>query len=119
METENHPPAMDKKLLLKAFDDDWSFFQEVVEVFLSDYPRLLDDLNKASQERDSDLLMRTAHSLKGMLKNFQADAAAEVAFEIETKGKSKDFDGVRNQIKTLQKHITEVDQMLRDMIKHQ
>ena len=119
METENHPPAMDKKLLLKAFDDDWSFFQEVVEVFLSDYPRLLDDLHKASQERDSDLLMRTAHSLKGMLKNFQADAAAEVAFEIETKGKSKDFDGVRNQIKTLQKHITEVDQMLRDMIKHQ
>ncbi len=118
-EIVHHPPAMDKELLLKAFDDDWSFLQEVVEVFLSDYPRLLDELHKALQERDSDLLMRTAHSLKGMLKNFQADAAAEVAFEIETKGKSKDFDGIRNQIKTLQKHITEVDQMLRDVIKHQ
>ena len=119
METVDHPPAMDKELLLKAFDDDWSFLQEVVEVFLSDYPRLLDELRKASQERDSDLLMRAAHSLKGMLKNFQADSAAEVAFELEAKGKSEDFDGVRNQIKTLEKYITKVDQMLRDMIKHQ
>ena len=61
--------------------------------------------------------MRAAHSLKGMLKNFQAESAAEVAFELETKGKSQDFDGVQNQIKTLEKLITEVDQMLRGMIK--
>jgi two-component system sensor histidine kinase/response regulator len=119
VEAVDQPPAMDQELLLKAFDDDWSFLQEVVEVFLSDYPRLLEELRKASQERDGDLLMRAAHSLKGMLKNFQADSAAEVAFDLETKGKSQDFDGVRNQIKTLEKQITTVDQMLRDMIKHQ
>jgi len=108
---------INKELLLHAFDGDWSFLKEVVEVFLSDYPRLTDDLRRASIERDSDLLMRSAHSLKGMLKNFQADSAAEIAFELEKSGKSEDFDGVQERIEILENRIIEVDQMLRDMVK--
>ena len=108
--------TIDQELLLKAFDGDWSFLEEVVEVFLSDYPRLMDELRKASKEKDGDLLMRSAHSLKGMLKNFQADSAAEAAFELEIKGKSEDFDGVQENIEALEDRMTEVDKMLRDMI---
>jgi CheY-like chemotaxis protein len=108
--------TIDNELLLKAFDGDWSFLKEVVEVFLSDYPRLVDDLLRASEARDSDLLMRSAHSLKGMLNNFQADSAAEVAFELERKGKLEDFDGVQANIKTLQNRLTEVDKRLRNIV---
>ncbi len=108
--------TIDKEILLKAFDGDWSFLEEVVEVFLSDYPRLMDELRKAVKESDGDLLMRSAHSLKGMLKNFQADSAAEAAFELEIKGKSEDFDGVQENIEALQDRIAEVDKVLRKMI---
>jgi HPt (histidine-containing phosphotransfer) domain-containing protein len=76
----------------------------------------MDELRKASKEKDGDLLMRSAHSLKGMLKNFQADSAAEAAFELEIKGKSGDFDGVQENIEALEDRMTEVDKMLRDMI---
>jgi signal transduction histidine kinase/CheY-like chemotaxis protein/HPt (histidine-containing phosphotransfer) domain-containing protein len=110
------PAALDKTLLLKAFDGDWRFLEEVVDVFLSDYPRLIDDLNRAGKERDSELLLRAAHSLKGMLRNFQAEAAAEIAFEIENKGKTQDFDGVQPMIKILEDRIKDVDKMLRDII---
>jgi PAS domain S-box-containing protein len=116
---DDDPATVDKTMLLNAFDGDWSFLKEVVEVFLSDYPRLMDDLCRANQDGDGDLLMRAAHSLKGMLKNFQAESAAEVAFEIEKKGKVENFEGVPEKIKNLTERITQVDKMLRDIIKHQ
>ena len=114
--TEDLSPAIDKEALLKAFDGDWNFLKEVVDVFLSDYPRLLDDLRRAHKERDSDTLMRAAHSLKGMMKNFQAEPAAEVAFELEKKGNEENFDGVPDTIETLAGQVAEVDKILRGIL---
>jgi two-component system sensor histidine kinase/response regulator len=111
--------TVDKMLLLKAFDGDWSFLEEIVEVFLSDYPRLMDDLRRANTEGDCDLLMRSAHSLKGMLKNFQAESAAGVAYQIEKKAKTENFDDVRTKIEDLTDRITGVDKMLRDILAQQ
>ncbi len=111
--------TVDKMLLLNAFDGDWSFLKEIVEVFLSDYPRLMDDLRRANTEGDGDLLMRSAHSLKGMLRNFQAESAAEIAFEIEKKAKADNFDSVQTMIGHLTDRITEVDKMLREIVEQQ
>ena len=111
--------SVDKKLLLEAFDGDWSFLKEIVEVFLSDYPRLMDDLRRANSQHDSDLLMRSAHSLKGMLKNFQAESSAEVAYEIEKKGKAENFEGVQTDIEGLADQIAAVGRTLRDIIAQQ
>ena len=88
-----------------------------MEVFLSDYPRLVDDLHRAHKEGDSDLLMRSGHSLKGMLINFKADSAAELAFEIEKMGKSEKLEGVRTKIEELTVRIRDVDKILQDMVK--
>jgi len=118
MKAADNSEMIDKILLLKAFDGDWSFLKEVVEVFLSDYPRLMDDLYRADTEGDSNLLMRAAHSLKGMLKNFQAESAAEIAFEIEKKGKTENFEDVQTMIENLTDRIAEVDKMLRDIVKN-
>jgi HPt (histidine-containing phosphotransfer) domain-containing protein len=106
-------------LLLKAFDGDWDFLKEVVEIFLDDYPRLLEKLRRSSDEGDCDTFMRSAHSLKGMLNNFQAETAAEVAFDLEKKGKEKDLDGVQTDIESLADQIVEVDKRLRGIIKQQ
>lgn len=109
-------PAIDKETLLKAFDGDWNFLKEVVDVFLSDYPKLIDDLRRAHKESDSDTLMRAAHSLKGMMKNFQAEPAAEAAFELEKKGKEDNFDGVPDAIENLAGQVADVDKTLRGIL---
>jgi CheY-like chemotaxis protein len=114
--TEDESAKLDKEMLLKAFDGDWGFLKEVVEVFLSDYPRLLDDLHRAFEQSDSDTLMRAAHSLKGMLKNFQAETAAEVAFELEKKGQADSFDGVPEAIDNLSGQVADVDKTLRGIL---
>ncbi|MGD1973646.1 MAG: response regulator [Desulfobacterales bacterium] len=113
------PFIADSSSLLKVFDKDWDFLKEVVEVFLEDYPRLFDNLQQSLEEGDCDTFMRSAHSLKGMLKNFQAETAAEIAFGLEKKGKAADLKGVRADIDRLAAHISEVDKTLRNMIKEQ
>lgn len=105
-----------KGLLLQAFDGDWNFLAEIVEVFLGDYPRLIDNLKRAGTAGDRDLLMRSAHSLKGMLQNFQAESAAAVAHEIETAAKAGNFDEVHFKIDYLIDRINEVDMMLRSIL---
>ncbi len=113
------PVAVDNTLLLKAFDGDWNFLKEVVEVFLDDYPRLLDNLRRSCNEDDCDTFMRSAHSLKGMLKNFRAETAAGVAFDLEKKGREADLNGVQADIESLAAQIAEVDNTLRNMIDQQ
>ena len=73
---------------LKAFENDWGFFKEVVEVFCADYPNHLAALRCAAEAADAPVFMRAAHSLKGMLLNFQAEAAAEGASALEKMGRA-------------------------------
>jgi HPt (histidine-containing phosphotransfer) domain-containing protein len=73
---------------LKAFENDWGFFKEVVEVFCADYPNHLAALSRAAEAADAPAFMRAAHSLKGMLLNFQAEAAAERASALEKMGRA-------------------------------
>ena len=110
---------IDQALLLKAFDGDLDFMQEVVEVFLNDYPRLFADLRQAVQASNEDLLMRSAHSLKGMLKNFRADVAAEMAYDIEKRAKALNFENISAKIAALRDQVAEVDRNLRDIIRRQ
>jgi len=114
--TEDGSAVMDKNMLLNAFDGDWDFLKEVVDVFLTDYPRLVDDLRRANREGDAGTLMRAAHSLKGMLRNFEAEPAAEVAFVLEELNNADDFDGVAETIEDLAGQIAEVDKALRAIL---
>jgi len=51
-----------------------------------------------------------------MLKNFKAETAAEIAFDLEKKGKEADLNGVQTDIESLAAQIAEVDKTLRNMI---
>jgi HPt (histidine-containing phosphotransfer) domain-containing protein len=91
----------------------------VVQVFLDDYPRLLNNLRKSFKEGDCVTFMRSAHSLKGMLKNFRVETAADLAFDLEKKGREADLEGVQADIESLAAQIAEVDNTLRNMIEQQ
>jgi HPt (histidine-containing phosphotransfer) domain-containing protein len=101
---------------LKAFENDWSFFAEVVEVFFSDYPRQLDSLRTSAERGDAATFRRAAHSLKGMLRNFQAEAAAEKAFHLENKGQRGELAGCRPLIEELAEEMKQLEAELRRLI---
>jgi HPt (histidine-containing phosphotransfer) domain-containing protein len=79
--------------LRAAFGDDWEFFREVVEIFCAEYPGLLTKLRQAQVDGDADGFARAAHSLKGMLRNFNAEKAAANAHLLEKKGTEGDLAG--------------------------
>jgi hypothetical protein len=51
-----------------------------------------------------------------MLKNFQAEDAAEIAFELEGMGKAEKYNGVQAGIEKLADQISQLDNMLRRIV---
>lgn len=99
---ENQPgkiPANENALdgVMDAFNGDPDFFIDVANMFLTDYPPMLDALKTAIVNQDTDVLNRTAHGLKGMALNFEAEPAAALAYRLE---KFKEDDGFESAHKT-------------------
>jgi HPt (histidine-containing phosphotransfer) domain-containing protein len=62
------------------------FVVELVDTFLEDAPRLLEDLRGAYEKRDADVFRRTAHSLKSNGTTFGASHFAAMAKALELGG---------------------------------
>jgi HPt (histidine-containing phosphotransfer) domain-containing protein len=62
------------------------FVAELVDTFLDEAPRLLDDLRRAYEKRDAEVFRRTAHSLKSNGNTFGARTLAAMAKELELGG---------------------------------
>ena len=114
---EKKPASLNGDGLIKSFANDRPLFQELVEIFINDYPRMLDTLRQSLQSTDAKTLSRTAHSLKGMLRNFEAEAAAESAFELEQIGRQGKLDGADRMVDSLAGQLDEVAQKLKLLIK--
>ncbi|MBW2409889.1 MAG: Hpt domain-containing protein, partial [Deltaproteobacteria bacterium] len=95
---------------------DWSLFKELVDIFTSDTPRMLESLRQAADAGDAETLSRTAHSLKGMLRNFKAESAADTALELEKLGKANEMKNVKPLIEELEAQIAGVDRSLKDLV---
>jgi CheY-like chemotaxis protein len=109
--------TLNKDVLIKSFKDDHNLFKELVEIFVNDYPQMLTSLRKSLKATDAKTFTRTAHSLKGMLRNFEAEAAADTAFDLEKKGKQGELDGTDQIIDSLAGQLDEVTQNLQQLVK--
>jgi PAS domain S-box-containing protein len=109
--------ALNEDVLIKSFKDDHSLFKELVEIFVNDYPQMLTSLRKSLKATDAKTFTRTAHSLKGMLRNFEAEAAADTAFDLEKKGKQGGLDGTDQIIDSLAGQLDEVARNLQQLVK--
>jgi two-component system sensor histidine kinase/response regulator len=92
---------VDRNMLKDAFDGDWVFFKEIVDLFTHDYPPMIAHLLDAAGKKDAAALRRNAHSIKGMVRLFKADEAARLAIRLENKGRASDFTDVQTDIETL------------------
>jgi len=106
----------EKDNLVKSFENDRGLFKELVGIFVNDYPQMLNTLRTSLKALDAKTFSRTAHSLKGMLRNFQAEAAADTAFDLEKRGKQGELDGTDRIIENLAGQIDEVAQKLKQLV---
>jgi HPt (histidine-containing phosphotransfer) domain-containing protein len=73
----------DLKELMERLDGDKEFLRELLVMFREDVRMNLEKSRKAMGDCDFESLTRTAHTMKGMLKNLSMGAAAEKAAALE------------------------------------
>lgn len=74
----------DKSAALANLDDDGELLAELIEIFVEDCAKCRQEINQAMETSDAALLRRAAHTIKGSLDVFSANAAREAAQHVET-----------------------------------
>jgi len=76
-------PVADLKQALDRVDGNRELFEELIRMFIEDYPGHLDGIRQAIASQDAANVKFHAHSLKGMLAVFSAERARNVAERLE------------------------------------
>jgi len=109
--------SLDKDALLNAFDNDWDFLKEAVDMFVSDYPPMIETINNALKTGDTDTVGRTAHALKGMVGNFQAKTTAKAALKLEELGRNNHLEGMNQAYEALAGELAGLEKTLLKLVK--
>jgi HPt (histidine-containing phosphotransfer) domain-containing protein len=83
--------AFNRKVALTRVGGDEELLRELIEVFLGDSPKWLDDLRKAAAGRNAVDLRRAAHTIKGAVGYFGADEASAAAERLQELGRAGDI----------------------------
>jgi len=93
---------------LARVEGDETLLRELIQLFLEDYPRTLQDLRTAIAEGDVRSLERHAHTIKGSAANFEAAPVVTAGLELETSGFRKDLTYVAPQMENLEAALAQL-----------
>jgi two-component system sensor histidine kinase/response regulator len=88
--------VINRKQLLERVDGDLELLEELLTVFVEEFPAQLREIEEAILCNDADKLRKSAHRLKGALGNLAAEEAYETAIAMETYGINRDMTTARN-----------------------
>ncbi len=97
---------------LKAVDGDSELLVDVARIFLSETPRLLDEIEGAIARTDAPLLRRAAHTIKGGLRLFGAETAYDLACRLEELGREGNVQAAAEPFENLKHAAVELQQDL-------
>jgi len=106
-ETQKTDPKeiIDTASVLARVDGDMELLQEMVELFLKGLPGLLSNVQDSVKRRDAKALESAAHTLKGLVGNFGARSAFEVALQLENLGRQGDLTEAESAYRALKQEI--------------
>lgn len=80
--------------LTAMIGDDLEALQEIVNSYLEDAPRLLEEIQVGWQNDDLELIQRSAHTLKSSSRLFRADEFARQCQALEDYARNGDIDSL-------------------------
>lgn len=111
----NIDAVLNRKEVYHRVDDDMELLQELIELFLEDYPQLMSDIHSAIQNGDATALKSSAHTLKGSVSNFCAQSAVDAALKLEIAGGNEDLSTAEADFVALQTSMNEVSNALEEL----
>jgi CheY-like chemotaxis protein/HPt (histidine-containing phosphotransfer) domain-containing protein len=105
----------DLEAALYRFNGDREFMKEMCRDFREHLPLRLEELKLELRDGNVNALSRTAHNLKGMSMNFNADVLSQLALELETCGRQDDLTAapalvarIENEINRLREYLAQL-----------
>jgi len=97
--------VLDRATVLECVGGDQALLAEIIQLFLSQCPRWLAEIRNAIERGDATRLRNAAHTLKGAVGNFRAQAAYEEAQRLETLGRDGNLAPAGGACAALEKHL--------------
>ena len=109
-------PVIDKTTFdeLKQMSGE-DFINELIDTFLEDAPKLMDELKSALHANNADTFRRAAHSMKSNAATFGASQLATLAKELEMLGKENKLNETGDRLGELQEAFASVRAELTDL----
>jgi two-component system, sensor histidine kinase and response regulator len=107
---------INKKALSERLDGDFDLFKELAQLFLSDSPKLISAIEDAINNKNSEKIGKSSHTIKGAVANFSAEKAFTAALELEKIGKNHELDKVDDAYKKLLEEIENMRKALQVMM---
>jgi two-component system, sensor histidine kinase and response regulator len=95
---------------------DENLLRGMARYFLEDTPRLIRELKQALVAADAPEVQRAAHSLKGLIANFDAAPVQQLAFRIENLARDGELDEIYPLKDDLATRITQLSAALRPLV---
>jgi HPt (histidine-containing phosphotransfer) domain-containing protein len=108
-------PAVDTCALMDRIDGDLNLLKDLVGLFVQNSRELLSEIGQAIDAEDAVTLQRYAHTLKGCIGNFAANAAYNAAFRLEQIGKEQDLANAREAYRDLENEIERLEPALHEL----
>jgi signal transduction histidine kinase/DNA-binding response OmpR family regulator len=105
----------DAEISLANAGGDPGLRNELVELFLDESPRILQDLNDAASARDASAAKRLAHGLKGSAAAIGAVAARRTAERLERAGIDEDWNAFDAGLPLLQNELARLNLVLAEL----
>lgn len=105
MNLSNQLAVLDRAIALSRVGGDSELLQEMAQLFLEECPSQMEAIREAVGQRDPKAIERSAHSLKGSVGNFGAEAALNAALSLEMLGRAGNLDGVEAALSALESAI--------------
>ena len=110
------PELAGRSAFLEGLGNDTILARRLIDLFLQNSGRLVDDISHAIAARDAERLQRAAHTLKGSVSNFPSGAARDTAARMELIGFDADFDAAQEVFPLLEKEIDRLRGLLPTLI---
>jgi HPt (histidine-containing phosphotransfer) domain-containing protein len=105
MDTSDPMGILNLAAALDRVGGDSELLEEVAKLFLDTAPELLSQVREAVADRNAPSLERAAHTLKGSVGNFGAEAASEAAHRLEKMGRAGDLTGAEEALAALEREM--------------
>jgi len=105
--------VLDEPLLMSRVDNDPQLLKDLVDLFLEECPRLLEEIRVALDKKDAKAAARGAHSLKSSTSNLAARLASEAALRLESLAQAGDWVHANSGLQELECQLVRLKPALR------